>query len=288
MNALARMEENALMFDLRRTAARRVCATAVAWHASGGTPRTIAYDELVSLAETAARGLHALGVRPGDRVADFCDEGPSVVLAILAIGCAGAVLVPLDPAAPPLRLRRLILDSQPAIALCSAGSAMVRLAGGGGASGASTHSCDAPACTSRAFFSEEERPASDCAGCELGVKTVTLELLLELGRSFQRTQREAAASGSTATEQGPAGESLRRAGSLPLSHLVYTSGSSGTPKGVACPAAALHSYCLAKVAAQRIDASSRVLLASAHTWDPCVGDVWSTLSAGGTLCLVSR
>jgi len=357
-----------LVDDLRRSAARRGSAPAVSWHASGGPSSAISYAELLVLAETAARGLHALGILPGDRIADFCDEGSSVVLAIVTIGCAGAVLVPLDPAAPMLRLRGLIADSRPAIALCSAGSVMARLAAA--ASDTSGGACDVRAGTSRSGVQ-----ASDSAEWDLGVRTVTLESLLELGRSFRGgavdavfaaeqwqagavvggdglsrivpvaveavsgatdtegqqipfgddlarptlshvvpVTVETAVSGATATEGILAGDGMsnsdpvavkpaagatalgeRQRGPIPLgaeptplSHIIYTSGSSGSPKGVACPVTALHSYCTAKAAAQSINTASRVLLASAHTWDPCVGDVWSTLSAGGTLCLVSR
>jgi acyl-CoA synthetase (AMP-forming)/AMP-acid ligase II len=71
-------------------------------------------------------------------------------------------------------------------------------------------------------------------------------------------------------------------------HLVYTSGSTGRPKAVLVDHTALHGYCLAKATAHGLERTSRVLLASAHTWDPCLGDLFSTLSAGAVLCTASR
>ena len=44
---------------------------------------------------------------------------------------------------------------------------------------------------------------------------------------------------------------------------------------------ALASYGREKARTQRVGGASRVLVASAHTWDPAVGDVPSTLAVGG-------
>ena len=71
-------------------------------------------------------------------------------------------------------------------------------------------------------------------------------------------------------------------------HLIYTSGSTGRPKGVLVDHRALRAYCEAKARAHRIGPGARVLLASAHTWDPCIGDVFSTLSAGALLVTAPR
>lgn len=73
-----------------------------------------------------------------------------------------------------------------------------------------------------------------------------------------------------------------------LCHLVYTSGSTGRPKAVAVEHSALRAYAQERVRAHGIDRSSRVMLTSAHTWDPAIGDVASALCAGATLCLAAR
>ena len=71
-------------------------------------------------------------------------------------------------------------------------------------------------------------------------------------------------------------------------HLIYTSGSTGLPKAVAVSHESVAAYCVAKTRAHRVTRTSRVLLASAHTWDPFLGDVLSTLTAGATLISASR
>ena len=73
-----------------------------------------------------------------------------------------------------------------------------------------------------------------------------------------------------------------------LVHHIYTSGSTGTPKAVSVTHRALRSYTTEKLRIHRIDSASRVLLCSAHTWDPCIGDIASTLAAGAVLCVVPR
>ena len=55
-------------------------------------------------------------------MADFCDEGPAIVLALLGIALAGGVVVPLNPALPAARLRSLLADADVSLLLCSAAS----------------------------------------------------------------------------------------------------------------------------------------------------------------------
>ncbi|WP_428925755.1 amino acid adenylation domain-containing protein [Marinibacterium sp. SX1] len=54
-------------------------------------------------------------VAPGDRVAICLPKGPSAVMIMLAAFAAGAVAVPLDPAAPPTRLRAMLDDLAPGL-----------------------------------------------------------------------------------------------------------------------------------------------------------------------------
>lgn len=71
-------------------------------------------------------------------------------------------------------------------------------------------------------------------------------------------------------------------------HAIYTSGSTGAPKAVLVQHFSLVSYCRAKIHDHKISNKSRVLLASAFVFDPNLGDIFSTLLAGGTLCLVDH
>ena len=73
-----------------------------------------------------------------------------------------------------------------------------------------------------------------------------------------------------------------------LAYVCYTSGSTGRPKGVAVAHGALQAYCDANAGVHGISARSRVLLTSAVSFDPCIGEAWTALLAQATLCLPSR
>ncbi|KAK3276536.1 hypothetical protein CYMTET_15399 [Cymbomonas tetramitiformis] len=71
-------------------------------------------------------------------------------------------------------------------------------------------------------------------------------------------------------------------------HVIYTSGSTGTPKGVVVEHASVVNYAIHKSHAHDVTPESRVLLAAAATWDPSLGDIFSTLAAGALLCVANR
>jgi acyl-CoA synthetase (AMP-forming)/AMP-acid ligase II len=54
------------------------------------------YAELADAARRTARGLHALGVRPGEHVGVLMPNGPELVDAIFSVALAGGVLCPLN------------------------------------------------------------------------------------------------------------------------------------------------------------------------------------------------
>jgi acyl-CoA synthetase (AMP-forming)/AMP-acid ligase II len=71
-----------------------------------------------------------------------------------------------------------------------------------------------------------------------------------------------------------------------LSHIVFTSGTSGTPKGCCSSLQALQHYIQCKNQRHTIDATSYVALASPLPFDPCLGDILATWTAGATLVLL--
>lgn len=73
-----------------------------------------------------------------------------------------------------------------------------------------------------------------------------------------------------------------------VSHVVYTSGTTGVPKGCVSSLASLRHYVRTKNVAHSIDHTSRALLTSAITFDPCLSDVLATCVANAVLCLATR
>ena len=85
--------------------------------AAGGTAilqipgEALDYPALWSRVHRLAHALRHQGVQRGCRVGLCLERGPSMVVAQLAILCAGAAYVPLDPAYPRLRLLDMALDA---------------------------------------------------------------------------------------------------------------------------------------------------------------------------------
>eukprot|EP00804_Cyclotella_cryptica_P024822 CCRYP_001772-RA/>CCRYP_001772-RA protein AED:0.27 eAED:0.27 QI:185/1/1/1/1/1/4/3000/1114 len=73
-----------------------------------------------------------------------------------------------------------------------------------------------------------------------------------------------------------------------MSHVVYTSGTTGKPKGCVSSLQSLQHYIRAKNQAHDISSKSTVLLASAITFDPCFSDVLATFVANATLAVAPR
>ncbi|HYZ56056.1 MAG TPA: amino acid adenylation domain-containing protein [Streptosporangiaceae bacterium] len=103
---------------LAESAARRPRLPAVA---SGG--RSLTYEELDRLSNQVARALLTRGVVPGDRVGILAAKSAASVVGIFGVLKAGACYVPLDPGAPAGRLSAIMRDSGIAVVLADEGRA---------------------------------------------------------------------------------------------------------------------------------------------------------------------
>ncbi|KAG5765129.1 hypothetical protein H9Q72_006790 [Fusarium xylarioides] len=70
--------------------------------------------------------------------------------------------------------------------------------------------------------------------------------------------------------------------------IVYTSGSTGTPKGVVLTHAGISSSLDSQKKVFGLNRMSRVLQFAAHTFDAAIQEIFTTLSAGGCLCVPSE
>ena len=78
---------------------------------------TLTYRELDRVTNSLAVRLRELGARPGVLVAVHADRDLSVVVGMLATIKAGAAYLPLEPAYPERRLRRIVVEARPAVLL---------------------------------------------------------------------------------------------------------------------------------------------------------------------------
>ncbi|HZX67735.1 MAG TPA: non-ribosomal peptide synthetase, partial [Candidatus Elarobacter sp.] len=88
----------------------------------------ISYAELERAAERLAQRLRKTGATRDTLVAVLCEPSIAMIVAVLAVLKAGAAYLPLDARYPPERLRSVIDDAQPVVALTDAQHA-ARLAG---------------------------------------------------------------------------------------------------------------------------------------------------------------
>jgi acyl-CoA ligase (AMP-forming) (exosortase A-associated) len=81
---------------------------------------TLTYAQLSEQVARVANGLHLRGVRRGDRVVVYAEKRIETVVALLAIAAAGAVLVPVNPLLRSLQLAHVVKDCEPRAVITTA------------------------------------------------------------------------------------------------------------------------------------------------------------------------
>jgi amino acid adenylation domain-containing protein len=228
----------------------------VAAHAADTPGRTavalhgerLTYGALEVLSNQIARLLREAGLRRGDRVAVCMPKTPEAIAAILGIYKADGIYVPLDPASPSTRLVKM-LDS------CENGWLLAR--------GIERRLVDELFDGSRAQRMSLGWLDRDAPGARQ-TPSFTLEDVERCSSAPVRSQN---------SSDDPA-------------HILFTSGSTGMPKGVVITHANVLRFVEWATAYFRMDSSDRV---SAHPplhFDLSFFDIFGTLAVGAELHLV--
>jgi amino acid adenylation domain-containing protein len=211
---------------------------------------SISYSDLERRANKLGHLLVTLGVKHGDRVGVYLDKSIESVVAIYGALKAGAIYVPLDPDAPPTRLACIARDCAIKCLLTQSSKApqwAELLAAGAPLETLVTHDGAADA---------REHPAP----------------ILVVGSDAPAAQPDYVPKPATRPDD--------------LAYLLYTSGSTGSPKGVMLS----HSNALAFVewAATRFDirTSDRLSSHAPFHFDLSIFDLFAAASAGATVVLV--
>lgn len=210
---------------------------------------SLTYGELEEAGNRLARVLQDTGCEPGDRVALFLTKSPWAVVSMLATLKAGCIYVPIDIASPAARLRRIVRSAEPRLVLASqaARDLLDDLVEGG-----------------------------DLDGVPVG----SIDPTPLVGRSVQSMFTRSDWSGYAASPPASRGSGDD------IVHLLFTSGSTGAPKGVMITHANVASFITWATGYFGMTASDRISGHPPLVFDLSTFDIYGTLSVGAELHLV--
>ena len=236
--------------QLAHTVATRPTAEAVRLGAT-----SIDYAELDRASGALARTLSEAGLRPGHRAAVWLDKSIEAVVAIHAILKAGAAYVPVDPMAPPVRVGYLLTDCAAACLITD--TDRLRLLHEDGVSAVS-------GLTAGVVAGEPyEEPAA-------GPGTVT-----------RWTSWDKAVAGTVLP-----GERSPDVALTDLAYVLYTSGSTGVPKGVMLSHRNATAFVDWAAAEFGVGPEDRIASHAPLHFDLSVFDVFAAARTGACLVLV--
>jgi amino acid adenylation domain-containing protein len=216
-----------------------------------GADEALSYAELDRMADRFAAAFRAAGVRPGDRVGVHVPRSGRSVAALLGALRADAVYVPLDPGSPPPRLRLIAQD-------CGLRHAVIspKLLASWAASG--------PCEPVEHFFLSADGP---------------VPALPAPARAHPWAEVQAGAAPPPVRHRGSPDD---------LAYLLYTSGSTGVPKGVMLSHRNARAFVDWAADEIGLSASDRVASVAPFHFDLSVFDLWATLSRGATVVVVDE
>lgn len=213
--------------------------------------RTIDYAELRRMTLAAAGRLRAEGVRRGNLVGVFCERSPETTALILAIWRLGAIYVPLDPKYPSARLGTIVADAAPVVVVHDRPPVEGLLG-------------DAPT---------NDAPSENCTPGEGRPYLVALSTLFADDSGL-----------ATATSPiAPAGDLKLEAELGDRAVVLYTSGSTGQPKGVVLTHANLANQLAYILRTMALAPDDRLMPVSSINFDASLEEHFSPLAAGATL-----
>ncbi|MRR55344.1 MAG: amino acid adenylation domain-containing protein [Deltaproteobacteria bacterium] len=210
--------------------------------------KAITYGYLADFSSRLATILSQVGVRRKDRVALCLHRTPDFLPAILGILKADAAYVPLDPKSPPERWQQIVGDCAPAAILCD-GQTFVPLAG--------------------------------------AVKAGIPRILLT-SRSTQSSSDNEISAALEDILASPVMPVTYHNGPDDLAYVLYTSGSTGQPKGVMITHRNICNYINWAVEYFSILNDDRILGTAPFHFDMSTFDLWCPVKAGATLCLANE
>ncbi|HVP66497.1 MAG TPA: amino acid adenylation domain-containing protein [Anaeromyxobacteraceae bacterium] len=216
-----------------------------------GTEEALTYAQLDAMANRFANALRASGVRPGDRVGVHVPRSPHTVAAMLGASRAGAVYVPLDPGSPPPRMKLVATD-------CGL-----------------RHVVIAPALLANWLAAGVREPVEHffLAGDGAPPAAAAPAVVHSFGEVLAASPAPVEAAGQSSDD---------------LAYMLYTSGSTGVPKGVMISHRNALAFTEWAADTIRLSESDRVASVAPFHFDLSVFDLWASLSRGATVVIVDE
>jgi len=208
----------------------------------------LTYGAVEELSSRLANLLRSDGCEPGDRVALFTPKSPLAIVGMLATLKAGAAYVPIDAASPAQRVARVLNACTPRFALL------------------------ARECASQLDGA--------LAGAAHAPRVVALEPERLRGERFEAAFDLSDAARASATRPDPRGDETS------LAHILFTSGSTGVPKGVMIRHESVLAFLDWAWAYFGTAPKERISSHPPLHFDLSTFDVYGTLGAGAELHLV--
>ncbi|MGE3309834.1 MAG: amino acid adenylation domain-containing protein [Limisphaerales bacterium] len=216
--------------------------------------KALTYGELDEISNRLAQTLRAAGVRRGDRVGIYVHKSIASVISVYAISKAGAAYVPLDPNAPVKRLAYITRDCTVNVLLTSP----AKIAG-------------------LAEFAAENAP----------IRTVIV--MESLGAERPEVPASCALiPWEQVTQAAPTPPWVPEAIETDLAYILYTSGSTGAPKGVMISHRTVFTFIDWAFETFRMTPEDRVTSQAPLHFDLSTFDLYATAKAGATLVLVGE
>jgi amino acid adenylation domain-containing protein len=213
----------------------------------------LTYQELDRLSNKMARALLRLGVVPGDRVGVLAPKSAAAVIGIYGALKVGACYVPLDPKAPAGRLSHIVRDSGAAVIVAD----------------------QARTPQAATLVGAVPRPrgvvVAGVPGCEEAAVAPAQVVAIVPSHAVAGESAEPLAEGAIETD---------------LAYILYTSGSTGAPKGVMISHRNSLSFVEWAAAAAGLSEQDRVCSPAPLHFDLSVFDIFSTCQAAACLTVL--